>query len=84
MEVNFVTGDAARGGGHGDMDWTVNGLQELPERCGGVVTQNRSLTACEHCGHPALALGHGEGTEGIDASMNAMQLPFANSNRDRS
>ena len=83
MEADAAATQATRGGGHGDMDGAIERTQELPERRGGVVAQHRSLSASEDCGHPALAMRNGEGTEGVNAVMNAMQLPFAHSDRDR-
>jgi hypothetical protein len=65
------------------MDGAVDGAQELPEGCGGVVAQDRVLTTCEHRGHPALTMSQREGAERVDALMNTEQLSFPDADRDR-
>lgn len=73
MEVDSAAIDAARGGWDRDMDVPVDRAQELPEGSGGVVTENRAISACQDGGHPASVVARGAVTHGVDTSMHPVE-----------
>ena len=83
MQVDAPTRASTALGGDGDVERPIHRPQQTPKGRRGRVTQNRSLAKGENCGHPALMMSRRSGTEDIDALMHALQLPFANADRDR-
>jgi hypothetical protein len=73
----------ARGGENRDMDGSVDGFQQLPKRGGGVVAQDRSVTAGEDGRHPACVPTWSAVAYRVDAAVEAMQLPSTHLSRDR-
>jgi hypothetical protein len=65
------------------VDGAVDGFEELPKRCGGGVTEDRAGTTSEHCSHEASVKMWGSVSHDVDALVDAIQLSFANTNRDR-
>ncbi|HVD87059.1 MAG TPA: hypothetical protein VNB59_06595, partial [Solirubrobacterales bacterium] len=72
MEVDAAATTEARGGGYGDVDWTVDRSQEAIERCGGGVTKNSPLPTSEDRRHPTGVEVWGAVTQCVDAAMNAV------------
>ena len=64
------------------MDGTVEGLQKLPkDRCRGV-THYRPIATSEHRCHEAPVEAQAAVANGIDAVVNAVQLPTFHAPRD--
>jgi hypothetical protein len=65
------------------MDGTVDRLEQLPEDCGGYVAQDGTGAAGQHRRHEAFTEALRWVSEGVDALVNAVKLPFANADRKR-
>jgi hypothetical protein len=82
VEVDSGAALAARGGWDRDVDGSVDGFEELPEDGGGGVAEDSALAAGENGGHEAGVEVRGAMTYGVDAVVDAVELPFARANRD--
>jgi len=83
MDVDASASLAARGGWDRDVNEAVDWAQELPEDGGGGVAQDRAGAAGEDRGHEVRVEAQASVPHGVDALADAIQLPFANANRDR-
>ena len=84
MEVDAALWLAARSGRDGDVDRYVERLQQLPQGRCGAVAPDRSLSACERCGHEAAEEAGSAVADGVDTTVDAMQASASHSPRGRS
>src|SRR3954462_12644529 len=82
MEMNATLRFPAVGGRDRDVDGTFDGLEQLPERCGGMVAQDCTVTASEHRRHPAAVMAGSAIPYRVDTAVDAVQLPFSHANGD--
>jgi len=66
------------------VDGAVDWFQQLPERRGGVVAQDSALTTGENRRHPAPVPARRAVTDGVDAAVEAVELPAREAVSDRS
>src|SRR5215218_8779146 len=67
---------------HRDVYWPSLVVEEPQERCRTSVTERRSVAAGKHSGQPSPLLGQASMPDGVDAAMDAVQLPALHSTRD--
>jgi hypothetical protein len=74
VKVDAALPLAARGARDGDVDGAVDRAQELPEDRSGDVTQDCALPASEHRGHEAPVKAQAAVADGVDATVDAVEL----------
>jgi hypothetical protein len=75
VDANPTAGAAAGGGRNRDVDRPVEGLQQLPEHCGGHVAEDGAIAAGENSRHEANAMTRCAVSNYVDALMNTVQPP---------
>ena len=83
MEVDATLGGAAGGGWDSAVDSAFDWFEQIPERRGGVMAQHRVLATSENRGHPAPVPVRCAMSHRVDAAVDAVKAPGADSSRDR-
>jgi hypothetical protein len=64
-----------------NVDRASDGFEEVPERCGGAVAEDRAVAASEDGGHPAPVPAQALVSHGVDATVDAVELTSRSSLR---
>ena len=83
VEVDAALALAPRSDRGRDMDSALDWLQELPKRRRRVMAQHRALSAGKRRRHPTSMPARRAVSYGVDAAVEAMQLPSTHLSRDR-
>jgi len=83
VDVDAPAPGAARGRGGGNVDRAFDGFEEVPERGGGAVAEDRFLAASEDGGHPASMPAQAFVSHRVDPAVDAVELTSGDAIPDR-